>query len=248
MARERGYIPGEQAYRANDYSTAEAGFRAALIAQPNFVDAQVALALSLGAQNRRDEALAVLVRGSSRRAELAYGSLMRDSGDLDQARTILARFESIAGEDVQTWAIEWLRPPPTTRVIVGDGLALGYIRGFLEAEQSPVGNFRWLAGQGSVSLPLPTPLGQGATIGLRLNGGRPGITPLSVQIGDGPVQILPVQHGQWRSYRLSVPPQFVGSTRLIIHLSAPTFVPALENPASTDARALSLMISEVRVQ
>ncbi len=248
MARERGYIPGEQAYRANDYSTAEAGFRAALIAQPNFVDAQVALALSLGAQNRRDEALAVLVRGSSRRAELVYGSLMRDSGDLDQARTILARFESIAGEDVQTWAIEWLRPPPTTRVIVGDGLALGYIRGFLEAEQSPVGNFRWLAGQGSVSLPLPTPLGQGATIGLRLNGGRPGITPLSVQIGDGPVQILPVQHGQWRSYRLSVPPQFVGSTRLIIHLSAPTFVPALENPASTDARALSLMISEVRVQ
>lgn len=248
LARERGYLPAEQAYRAGEYLAAEQGFRAALAAQPSFVDAQVMLALSLGAQGRYEAALAEIVRGSSRRAELAYGALLRESGDREQAQELFTRYEPIAGEDVQTWALEWLRPPPTAQVVIGDGLDLGYIQGFLEAEQSPAGSYRWLAGQGRVVLSLPAPLKPGATLSIRMTGGLPGTTPLRVRMGNGPEQTVPVQGGQWRSYSINIPAELVGTQQIAIHLSAPTFVPALQNPASTDARALSLMVSEVRVQ
>jgi hypothetical protein len=83
---------------------------------------------------------------------------------------------------------------------------------------------------------------------LRLAGGPGGATPLTVSLGDRTRWLVPVAEGQWRSYMLAVPPELAGATRLTIRLSAPTFVPALRDPASDDARALSLMVGEVRVQ
>jgi hypothetical protein len=63
-----------------------------------------------------------------------------------------------------------------------------------------------------------------------------------------PPQTIMVGGGTWRSYRLSIPPEQAGATQLTVALSAPTFVPALTTPGSDDARALSLMVAEVRVQ
>jgi 4-amino-4-deoxy-L-arabinose transferase-like glycosyltransferase len=248
FTRERAAAAADRAYHAGDYVEAERGYRAALAAQPNFVDAQVGLALALGAQGRRDEAISVLQRGSSRRAELTYGALAREAGDRETASSTLIRYESIAGEDVQAWALEWLRPPPTSQVMLGNGLDLGYIEGFSESEQGATGSFRWLAGSGRVVMPLPEPLPPGARLILRLTGGRQGATPLTVRIGDGPAQTVQVQGGQWRSYHLAIPAELAGATRLTVTLQAPTFVPAMENPQSNDARALSLMVGEVRVQ
>jgi hypothetical protein len=248
IARERGMTLGERAYLAGDYAGAERAFRAALAAQPGFVDARVSLALALEAQGRNAEASAALLRDGSRRSELVAGALARDAGRLDEARALLTRYEAIAGEDVQRWMLTWLRPPPATALTIGDGLDLGYIQGFLEAEQGASGPFRWLSGRGRVELPLDAPLEAGHSLALRLSGGPRSSVPLDITIGGGPTRRIAVRGGQWRTYIVPIPAAATGATRLVVTLSAPTFVPAQADSASDDARALGLMVGEVRVQ
>jgi hypothetical protein len=248
VARERGMIAGERAYVAGDYTAAERAFRAALAAQPDFIDGQLDLALALAAQGRRGEARALLTPGDSRRSDLAIGALARDMGDIDAAREPLARAEGRAGEDIQRWALDWLRPPPIDNLVLSDGLDLGYIGGFSGAESDPTTSFRWLSGDGRVVLPLPKPLTEHSMLLLRMTSGRPNEVPLDIWIGDHWVGQVPVASGQWRVYRVPVPPELAGQQRIDIRLRAPTFVPAREMPGSDDARMLSLMISQVRVQ
>ena len=97
-------------------------------------------------------------------------------------------------------------------------------------------------------LPVPAPLLASNTLVLHMTGSHPGATPLDVWIGDRWAGRVLVENGSWRDYRLPVPAELVGQRRLAISLRAPTFVPALLNPASDDARTLSLMISSVRVE
>jgi 4-amino-4-deoxy-L-arabinose transferase-like glycosyltransferase len=248
FARERAAVAGERAYRAGQYDLAANEFRAALQAQPGFIDAEVSLALALGAQGKFEAGQAVLTRGGSRRSELVYGALARDAGQLDEARSILPRYEAIAGEDVQRWALEWWRPPATRAVTLGGGLDLGYIHGFLESEQDAAGTYRWLGGGGRAVLPLPEPLEAGASLALRLSGGPRQNVPLDIQFAAGPTQRIVVQGGAWRTYIVAVPPELAGATTLDVRLRAPTFVPAQGDVASQDARALGLMVGEVRVQ
>ena len=247
-ARERGMIAGERAYAAGDYQAAERAFRAALAAQPDFIDGQLDLALALAAQGRRSEARALITPGDSRRSDLAIGALARDMGDIAAAREPLARAEGRAGEDIQRWALKWLRPPPTNNLALSEGLDLGYISGFSGGETDLTGSFRWLSGEGQVVLPLPNQLTEHSTLLLRMTSGRPNSVPLDIWIGDRWIGQAPVAGGQWRVYRLPVPPELVGQSKIDIRLRAPTFVPARETPGSDDARMLSLMISQVRVQ
>jgi hypothetical protein len=149
---------------------------------------------------------------------------------------------------VQRWALEWLRPPATRAVALGDGLDIGYIEGFSAGERDATTSFRWLEGDGRVVLPLDEPLPAGAVVELRLTAGRPEGVPLEVIVGDDPGASLQVAGGQWRVYRVPVPAELAGTRRLEVRLRAPTFVPAREQPGSGDARALSLMVSEVAVR
>ena len=73
-------------------------------------------------------------------------------------------------------------------------------------------------------------------------------TPLTVRIGDGAAWSVPVVRGEWRRYHLLVPSERVTDQRIVIELRAPTFVPARLDPASNDARALSLRLSRVQVR
>ena len=248
LARERAISAGERAYTAGDYTAAEQFSREALTVQPDFIDAQVDLALALAAQGRRDEAAAVVAHGGSRRADLVNGSLTLRGGDSDAARSKLTRIEATAGEEVQAWALEWLRPPPTADLHLGDQRDLGYIAGFSRPEEEPGGSFRWLTEAGRVVLPLPEPLRPDATLSLRMSGGRPGETPLDVRIGAGPAWRVPVGGGQWHIYRLPVSPELAGTRRITIELRAPAFIPAYLEPSSDDLRVLSLRISDVRIE
>jgi len=249
IARERAMITGMSAYQSGDYAAAERAFRAALTAQPHFVDAQVHLALALKAQGRYEEALAMLQRNSSRRTELVVGALLRETGDLTQAASILTYIETVAGEDIQRWALDWLRPSPVEILAVGSGLDMGYLTGFSPAEQDATGGFRWLEGRGVLVLPLAEPLRDDAVLLLSMTGGEAeATTPLTVRIGDGAAWRVPVVRGEWRRYHLLVPSERVTDQRIVIELSAPTFVPVRLDPASNDARALSLRLSRVQVR
>lgn len=249
IARERAMITGMSAYRSGDYAAAERAFRAALTAQPHFVDAQVHLALALKAQGRYEEALAALQRKSSRRAELVFGALLREIGIPAQAAPILTYIETTAGEAIQQWALRWLRPPPVEILAVGNGLDMGYLTGFSPAEQNATGGFRWLEGRGMIVLPLEESLRDDAVIILSMTGGEAeATTPLTVRIGNGATWTVPVVRGQWRRYHLLAPSGSVEERRIVIELRAPTFVPARLDPASNDARALSLRLSRVQVR
>jgi tetratricopeptide (TPR) repeat protein len=247
-AREREMHAGEHAYAANDYPTAEQAFRAALAAQPDFIDARVDLALALAAQGRLQEAAGLLIRGDSRRSDLLIGVLAGDLGDIDKARATIARSEATAGEDIQAWALEWLRPPLRAEQALDGAGDIGYISGFSSAEGGEGRRFRWLKGIGRIVLPLPAPLRPEQAVVLRMTGGQPGVTALDVWLGDRWVGRVPVESGGWRDYRLPIPAELAGQRQAAIRLSAPTFVPALRDRASDDMRALSLMISAVRVE
>ncbi|MGB9751019.1 glycosyltransferase family 39 protein [Roseiflexus castenholzii] len=249
VARERAMIAGLSAYQDHDYPAAEQAFRAALAAQPRFIDAQVHLALALAAQQRYDEALALIRRNSSRHAELVFGALLRDTGKTAQAANLLTYIETIAGEDIQRWALTWLHPPPVAILSVGNGLDMGYLTGFSPAENGVAGGFRWLEGQGMIVLPFAESLDDDAVVILSMTGGEAATTtPLTVRIGNGPEQRVEVVRGQWRRYHLLAPAGSVKEQRLVIALRAPTFVPALRDPASDDARALSLRLARVQVR
>jgi hypothetical protein len=247
-ARERAMRAGEQAYAANDYPTAEQDFRAALAAQPDFVDARVDLALALAAQGRRAEAAGLLTRGDSRRSDLLIGVLAGTLGDTDKARATIARSEATAGEDIQAWALEWLRPPARATQALDGASDIGYISGFSSAEGDEGRRFRWLTGAGRIVLPLPAPLRPEQSIVLRLTGAQPGATALDVWLGDHWLGRVPVESGSWRDYRLPIPAELAGQRQATISLRAPTFMPALRDRSSDDLRTLSLMISAVRVE
>jgi hypothetical protein len=204
--------------------------------------------LALAAQGRRAEAAGLLTRGDSRRSDLLIGVLAGDLGDTDKARATIARSEATAGEDIQAWALEWLRPPARNERTLDGAGDIGYISGFSSAEGDEGRRFRWLKGAGRIVLPLPAPLRPEQAIVLRMTGGQPGTTALDIWLGDRWIGRVPVESGSWRDYRLPIPAELAGQRQAAIRLRAPTFMPALRDPASDDMRALSLMISAVRVE
>lgn len=248
IAREQAIISGERAYARDDMPNAERAFRAALAIQPTFVDTKIDLALTLMAQARDDEAIALMETGGARRAEFVQGILAARAGDRATARDILARIEATAGENIQHWASVWLRPPATHQLTLGDGQDFGSIEGFSGAENGPNGSFRWLESAGRITLTLPDALQPNATLALRISGGQPNTTPLDIRINDGPPIRFLIVSGDWRTYQIPLPATLIGQRHITIDLRAPPFIPARNDPTSQDLRTLSLMIGEIRIK
>ena len=247
-AREWHMQRGEKAFARRDFAGAGQRFRAALAADPGFIDAEVALARALGAQGRADEGLAVMTPGGSRRSGLVEGVLRRQLGQAEPARTLLAAVENRSGEDAQRWSLHNLQVEPRRTVVLGDGaLDLGYIAGFSEGEQLGDRTLRWLSGEGGIVLPLPEPLQQGDSVVLDLAAPLPLRGPLVVMAGERVLARLDVAPG-WRRYHLALPPELTGATRLDLRLLAPTRIPMRDDPRSDDARALSVMVHRVAVE
>lgn len=241
------------AHQAGDYPAAIAGYERMLEAAPNFVDGRTELARVYLELGRYDEAWAVLAERPTHRADVIRGALARAQGDDELAAVYFTDAEVRAGEDVQRLSLEWLRPAPIAALTLGDGVDFGYLEGFSFGERLPPGpdgtalSYRWLQGHGRVVLPLPEPLHEGSVVRLRLAGGLPGETPLRLTIG-GQATTIVVRGGEWRIYQVVVPASLVGQRELELRLDAPTFIPVQMNPASGDARLLSVMVSQVAVE
>ena len=246
--REAAMRRGEAAYRQGDYAAAETAFRQAGKADPRFVDAQVSLALALAAQGRIDEGLAVVDRNGSRRSATAEGLLRRARGDLDTARQLLSVSEYRSGEDTQRWTLANAPVEPRSSLVLGDdALDLGYIAGFGGSEMAGDRPVRWLLGSGTVVLPLPQPLEAGDVLMLDLAAPLQLDGPLEVTINGRWRQEVHVAPG-WRRYYVALPADIAGTREIRLDLRAPTHLPAREDPQSSDARPLSVMVHRVGVQ
>ncbi len=253
VQREVHRNAGARAFAAGDHQAAIAAYERMLEADPDFVDGRTELArvyLDLGQIEQAWEALGTR---QTHRGDVVRGALERAAGNAERAAFFFEDAEVRAGEDVQKLAMEWLRPDPTRALRLGDGLDFGYLDGFSFGEDlptegaAPPRSYRWLQGWGVIRLPLPEPLAPGAVLRLRAAGGVPGDTPLTISLG-GTETTLPVRGGEWRIYRVTVPDSLVGQSSLEFELRAPTFLPVQLNPGSTDARLLSVMVSDVAVE
>ncbi len=253
MQRELHRAEAQRALRAGDQEGAIAAYERMLAVDPDFVDGRTELARIYLDRGEYEAGWAALGDRHTHRGDVIRGALARGQGDLERAAFYFEDAEVRAGEDVQLLSLEWLTPTPRYALQLGNGLDFGYLMGFSFGEDGPPGpdgaprTYRWLQGDGLIVLPLPEPLREGAVVRLRATGGLPGETPLSVTLGDT-TTTLPVRAGEWRIYQVAVPPALAGQTRLTIRLEAPTFIPVQLNPNSSDARLLSVMISDVAVE
>lgn len=246
--REWAMLRGNRAYAQGDFPAAEQRYRAALQADPGFVDTEIALALALRAQGSPDEAIAVLTPQGSRRSILLEGLFRRALADDEQARGLLRTIEHRTGEDTQQWVLAHVPVEPRTTLVLGDdALDLGYIAGFAGAEVVGERSYRWLSGDGMVVLPLSEPLVAGDEVQIEIAApiALPGA--LKVSLNGGPPQLLRPDSA-WRVYHFVVPPGLAGQSKLRLALQAPTYLPMNADPQSTDPRALSVMVHRVAVK
>lgn len=248
VQREWAMLQGNRAYAQGDFAAAEEAYRAALAANPGFVDTEIALALALRAQGQPDQAIAVLTPQASRRSILLEGLFRRALTENEDARSLLRTIEQRTGEDTQRWALAHVPVEPRETLVLGDdALDLGYIAGFAGAERVGERSYRWLSGNGAVVLPLTEPLVAGAELQIEMAAPIALSGVVEVLVNDHPALLLRPDPA-WRTYHLAVPPSLAGQTTLRLELRAPTYMPMNADPASADARALSVMVHRVAVK
>jgi 4-amino-4-deoxy-L-arabinose transferase-like glycosyltransferase len=250
LERERYHTAGAEALRRGDIDAAVVQFSQMVNTHPEFIDGRSELANTLLSAGRAAEAWEAIGERRTHRSDVVRGAIARNLGN-PEATDYFRAAEANAGEDIQQLTLNWLRPPAIGTLQLGNGLDLGYLQGFSQGEQLslPDGStlsYRWLAEAGLIRLPLAEPLAPGTTVTLRLTSGQAQAVPLTVRMA-GETITLQVVAGQWRQYRLQVPEALNGQQQLELHLSAPPFIPLQNDPASTDARLLSIMVSQITV-
>ncbi|GAB4192597.1 MAG: hypothetical protein OHK0022_06860 [Roseiflexaceae bacterium] len=236
----------EGALARGDAAGANQAARTALARDPESALAHTALARAAlaqgdtaGAQVALDQALAAL-------RDLPYphllrGAILRVQGQDAQARRELA-FERNSRDDLQGWAVGAFAPlgQPPAALAVGDGLDLGFVRGF----HLPEDGFRWSTPESQLLLTAPP---GATTLELRLASGRPAGAPparVEVQTNGRTLDTLAVADG-WQTYRLPL----AGATgALVVTLRGDTFRPRDYDRASPDSRLLGVMVARAEVR
>jgi tetratricopeptide (TPR) repeat protein len=242
----------QRALDGGDPAGARASADAALALDPESALAQVALARAALAQGARAAALATLDQAivalqAHPYAHLLRGAILRDQGDLDGARAEFTASERASLEDLQDWSWHAFAPFAAlpSALDLGDGLDLGYLRGFWPAAP---GGGRWSQSESEVTLGAPADAN--ARLELKLNGDRPAGAPAPrVHIYVGGREIgQPVAEPGWRSYSFDVPADLIPETRRIeVTIRSATFRPRDLDRASPDNRALGVLVGPIEI-
>jgi 4-amino-4-deoxy-L-arabinose transferase-like glycosyltransferase len=251
----RKHVQLWQAQRAldgGDAAGAQAAAEAALVLDPESALAQVALARaalaqgdSIGALNSLDQAIVAL--DAHPYAHLLRGAILRDQGDLAGAKAELVGYEQASLEDLQDWSWQAFAPSQAlpSAIDIGDGLDLGYVRGFWPAV---AGGGRW--SRPNAEIMLFAPAGSDMRLELKLDNGRPaGAAAPQVRIFVGGHEVgQVVAEAGWHSYSLAVPAELIPETRrLVVAVRSPTFRPRDFDRASPDNRALGVLVGRAEI-
>jgi hypothetical protein len=205
---------------------------------PAFYARPTALAAAYHALGQDDRALATLDdERDPMGATLLRGDIFRAQGKSDEAFEALNyRDVRIANPTEDAW--NRLDPPPLSRVDVGNGLDLGYVRGMNLNEQDADGTtYRWTQGRAEIRLDAP---GNGQTLRLRLRGYHPNGTPPEVRVsvnGQSVGTIAP--QATWQIVEFPLP---AVTGQVVVRLETPTFVSGY-----ADQRLLGTMLDWVEL-
>jgi hypothetical protein len=177
-------------------------------------------------------------------AHAVRGDLRRIQGDTQGAAPDLA-YEAATQQDLQQWGWDWFVTPPPTRLELGDGLDLGFIRGFHLQREGDEG-FRWTRARSELRLAVPPDAHE---LLLRIGSGRPDGSPAHVTIAvDGaPAGTFSVG-ADWQELRLPLSVASSERDAIVVELRAPTFLPRQFDRASPDGRALGVMLDWAEVR
>lgn len=239
----------ERALAAGDPAAATAAAQQALARDHNSVLARVALARAalvtgddVSALRWLDEAIAILPAHPY--PHLLRGDLWRRQGNLVAARAELTAFETGSREDLAGWLWERAITPPPVRLMLGDGLDLGFIRGMHHPLPDEQG-WRWTTGWAQVRLTAPA---EAQTITLTARSGRPDGRAVRVWISVDGSTPRPFSVGaDWQTIALALPPA-MQPREVVIAMVVPTFWPRQYDPASPDGRRLGVQVMRVEVQ
>ncbi|NNJ11807.1 phospholipid carrier-dependent glycosyltransferase [Chloroflexales bacterium ZM16-3] len=238
----------EAALGRSDVAAARAAAGGALALDDGSALARVALARAdvlagdeAGAMTQLDAAIGALPAHPY--AHLLRGDLLRQRGDVAAARADLA-FETSSLEDLQVWSWGRFTSEPPSRIDLGDGLDLGFIRGFHSVAPGEVG-FRWTRGEAQLRLMAPA----GATeLRIRAASGRPDGSPCALRVTVdgrdlGSLQISADGGG----YVALLPARFPTARIVVVGLRSDTFMPRDFDRASADGRRLGVRVVGVEV-
>lgn len=202
---------------------------------------------AMGAANPRlsgpDEGRAILAHQRGDDDATLAASLLRDRGQLDDARRT-ARFVTVAPQ-LLAWAWDHPTTPPTARVVL-DGTDLGFTRGFYGAEEGEGGRaFRWMAEDGQIRL-APPAAGRAATLVLVLANPRPpDVSPVEVRVqaNNWTLGVVTVRREQgWNEIRLPLPADLDPAQPLILDLHTT----AIERP--DDRREFGVAVASATIE
>ncbi|MEI7645238.1 MAG: glycosyltransferase family 39 protein [Chloroflexales bacterium] len=176
-------------------------------------------------------------------AHLLRGDLLRRQGDPHAARADLA-YETRSLEDLQAWAWTHFTSDPPAQLGLGDGLDLGFIRGFHSLRADEAG-FRWTAGDAELRLTVPP----GAmTLRLRAASGRPDGSPVELRVTldgrDAGTLLISADGG---ANDLALPVRHPSARAIVVGLRSTTFTPRNYERASADGRRLGVKLYAVEI-
>ena len=239
----------EAALRTGELALAQGEAAAALTLDPASALAQMALARAALITGDRQGALALLDAAITAvpdhpQAYVLRGAVRRALGDLAGARADLA-YETASRQDLQRWLWAYPAMPAPTRLVLGDGLDLGFVAGVHAVREGETG-FRWTTTQADLRL---TPPAGAHELVLRLASGQPTGTPpvpVAVWVGGEPLGTVPATVG-WAEVTVPLPTPTTGGD-LVVTLRVPSFTPRQFDRASPDGRILGVQIAWVAGQ